>query len=195
METSQAPAEPTTSLPARQRCTICADPRLADINASIAAHGLRKTSRDMDISLAALQRHNVNHLLPQRPAQPGAVKNETLRQAEIAERIGLRNARAARRSGDLKASNGAIASLVKAIELGGKARKELLPGTQVNVTLTAVQQTAVDRYSECVKMDTPAITDEAERWLSALVTAGDAHACAAVARLAQQVAQPSSRDA
>ena len=193
METSQAPAEPNTSQPVRQRCSICADPRIADINASIATHGLRKTSRDLDLSLAALQRHNVNHMAPQPQAVTPTAKNATLRQAETAERIALRNAREARRGTDIKASNGAIASLVKAIELGGKARKELLPGHQVNVTLTQVQQVAVDRYSECVKMDTPAITDEAERWLAALVTAGDAHACAAVARLAQQVAPIDSR--
>lgn len=193
MDTSQAPADPSTSVAVKQaKCSICADPRLSDINASLAAHGIRKTSRDMDLSLPSLQRHSANHLAPRQAPEPEQAKNETLRQAEIAERIALRNARRARNGTDIKASNGAITSLVKAIELGGKARKELQPGTQVNLTLTTVQQVAVDAHAHCVKMSTRDITVEAIAWLEARVGAGDAHACAEVGRLAERVASVST---
>lgn len=170
------------------KCTVCADPRCADINTALATQSIRKVCNEFGINLGAMSRHARNHargnaMQPNAPRDAVAV---TIRHARKVAQTAMRHLRSAQDSAEPKDVNGAIQAAVKAIQLQGEALGELQRGGQVNVQVNAIQQAAMALHESASRMDAGAVIVEAEGWLDAQAGAGDAHAMAAIARLSRK---------
>jgi hypothetical protein len=111
----------------------------------------------------------------------------TLRAVERLATEAQRHLKDARKAGDHKATNGAITAAAKALELVGKLRGELQGSATVNVSVSAVAQSAIDLRSEADALGAADTTDAALAWLSAQIEAGDREAMRIVLELVRML--------
>lgn len=181
--------------------TIAVHPRRAEIEADIlAGHGVRVTAEKYGCSVPALFPYARKlRLRGESPANPQSPRTATLgplpsvsvtvARAQALMREAVRHMKDARSSGDLKAANGAISSATKAIELYGKATKEISSGPDISLTLTQVQQTAVGLHEQASHAPIRDVIVEAGNVLRAQLGALDPEAVRIVRELGAVLAQ------
>ena len=100
----------------------------------------------------------------------------TLRDVSGLVRAAKRHLNRSRAGDDLKATNGAITAVAKALELAGKLRGELQSGAQVNLGISLEASVAMDLRSAAQALDASDVTEQARSWLAAQIEAGDQEA-------------------
>ena len=181
-------------------CKTCGHPELQAIEAALfSGQSARSLSRLHGLSYDSLTRH-----IRQRHAQNAREASQRLALATIApqdvpaltpavsatlrdvQRLAVeakRHLKRSRSTDDLKATNGAISSATKALELVGKLRGELQNAAKTDISISLDARTAVDLRSTASQLDSRAVTDQAQAWLCAQAEAGDAHAIEAIGAL------------
>lgn len=180
------------------KCSICVHPKLPEINARLELESGHKVAQTFDLSVASVYRHVRNgHHAPQKPAigpntsgldpRLTAQVSKSLRQAEGLMRLAWKHLKATAVGSDPKATNGAIASANRTLELISELRGDLQRGAKVQVAISQDMRVAVDSHAQAESLAPHDVTEQARAYLAAQLEAGDAEAIRAVLALVRMV--------
>ena len=179
-------------------CSICNHPKRPELDSRLIAEAAKPLAAELGMSLSAVYRHMAgkhhkskealgSQIAPDLDPHLTVQVSESLRDATRLMRLAWRHLKATTIGSDPKATNGAISSANKTLELLSELRGHLKArgGTQVNIT--ADMRGAIDSHQAAQQLSSHDTTDLARSWLAAQLEAGDRDAMRIVMELVRLI--------